>query len=246
MWVWQESRSQGLDGLSKTWHVSGAQDTLLQWESGCHNLIQSPLNWNPSRTGIMPYLALHHQHTTCATVHSPDSSWSPPNISSTVNVHIIQVGGEENSFGVAAVDCLLIGIFAPSPAAHPPPPWPHAIISPQGHLTSGECTHQLWTSQLFIQELWVHFRCICKPDAAVGTQCVWWEIKTTEADAPLFVRCQKFNREEKEHNHCFLRNKDESCPKWRMGRALVLKCSFKWPLVCGGYRWRAEWEWRGF
>ena len=119
--MWQESRSQGLDGLSKTWHVSGAQDTLLQWASGCHNLIQSPLNWNPSRTGITPYLALHHQHTTCATVHSPDSSWSLPNISSTVNVHIIQVGGEENSFGVAAVDCLLIGISAPSPAAPPLP-----------------------------------------------------------------------------------------------------------------------------
>ena len=132
MWVWQESRSQGLDGLSKTWHVSGAQDTLLQWESGCHNLIQSPLNWNPSRTGIMPYLALHHQHTTCATVHSPDSSWSPPNISSTVNVHIIQVGGEENSFGVAAVDCLLIGIFAPSPAAHPPPHGPMLLSAPKG------------------------------------------------------------------------------------------------------------------
>ena len=35
------------------------------------------------------------------TMHSPDSYWSPPNISCIINAHFNQVRGEENSFRVA-------------------------------------------------------------------------------------------------------------------------------------------------
>lgn len=62
-------------------------------------------------------------------MHSPDSSWNPTDISSTVSVPIIQVGGEENSFGVAAVDYPLIRISASSPAAPYDGPM---LISPKG------------------------------------------------------------------------------------------------------------------
>lgn len=60
----------------------------------------------------------------------------------------------------------------------------------------------------------------------IRTNRVQQEIGTT-ADALLFVGFQEFNQEEKEHGHCLLRNKDESCPKWRIGKALILKVSLK-------------------
>lgn len=71
---------------------------------------------------------------------------------------------------------------------------------------------------------------------ATRTKRVQRETKTTEADALLTTGCQELGRGEREHGHCPPRNKDASCPKRRIGRALVLKVSCKRPLVCGGYR----------
>lgn len=120
------------------------------------------------------------------------------------------------------------------------------INNSQTHSADEGHAHQLWSSQHSFRS----YECISNVFGdlmyTIRTKWVQWEIKTPETDALLFVGCQEFNWEEKEHSHCLLRNKDESCPKWRIGRALVLKVLFKWPLVCGGYRLRAEWEWPGF
>lgn len=111
------------------------------------------------------------------------------------------------------------------------------IWGPQGYWALVGNAHQLWISQLFIQELWVHFRCICRPDAAVGTQCVQWEMRP-QRQMPHSLGCQKFSRGKGVQLIVSWGTKMNLAQNEEWGRALVPKCSFKWPVVCGGYKWR--------
>lgn len=85
-------------------------------------------------------------------------------------------------------------------------------MSSHTHLADGGTCTSATKFTVFIQELQIHFRCIWGPDVCSGTKCVQWEIKTTEADALLFVGCQEFSERERS-TAIVLRHKDESSPK---------------------------------